>query len=73
MHYNENADRQQLVNKAGQPVYSIKFPKYKKGDFTVTPVKEDPTYGQFQGYYKLCNKMNVICCIITFNINWLEV
>jgi len=26
-------------------VFRIRFPKYKKGGFTVTPVKDKPTYG----------------------------
>ena len=45
LHYNENADREQATNNDGQLQYSIRFPKYKKGSFTVTALKEDPTYG----------------------------
>jgi hypothetical protein len=45
LHYNENADRPQSVNRAVEQVYSVRFPKYKKGGFTVTPVKDNPTYG----------------------------
>lgn len=45
MHYNENADRQQAADSEGKLQYSIRFPKYKKGGFTVTAIKDDPTYG----------------------------
>ena len=45
LHYNENADRPQAVGSNGQLLYSVRFPKYKKGDYSVIPVKEKPTYG----------------------------
>jgi hypothetical protein len=45
LHYNENASRRQIVNKDGEPLFRIKFPKYKKGEYSVLPVKEDSTYG----------------------------
>ena len=45
LHYNYNADRKQATTKDGRLQYSIRFPKYKKGGFTVTTLKEDPTYG----------------------------
>jgi hypothetical protein len=45
LHYNENASRQQLLDKDGQPLYVVRFPKWKKGEFSVLPVKEDSTYG----------------------------
>ena len=45
MHYNENAQRKQAVNKSGEPVYSLHFPRFKKGGFTVRPVRSTATYG----------------------------
>jgi len=47
LHYNENADRNQRVNNAGELVYRVRFPKFKKGGYTVSPVKEDATFGIF--------------------------
>lgn len=45
MHYNENANRQQAVTSTGSLRYSVVYPKYKQGDYTVRPLKADPTYG----------------------------
>ncbi|XP_070545916.1 uncharacterized protein [Ptychodera flava] len=44
LHYNENSARPQAVNSEGQMRYSIVFPKYKKGDYTVRPIKIKPSY-----------------------------
>jgi len=46
LHYNENADRQQAINNSGEAMFTIRFPKYKKGDYTVTPIKESSTFGR---------------------------
>ena len=48
MHYNENADRAQALDKHGQRRFAIKFPKYKKGAFSVSPVKEPATFCEQQ-------------------------
>jgi len=45
LHYNENADREQAKDKEGKPAFCVRFPKYKKGGFSVTPIKKRPTYG----------------------------
>ena len=45
LHYNENADRQQAQDRNGVLKFSVRFPKYKKGEYSVTPVKESPTFG----------------------------
>jgi len=47
LHFNENADRPQAFNSIGKPQFSIHFPKFKKGEYTVKPVKEAATYGIF--------------------------
>jgi len=44
LHFNENADRSQRVNAAGEPIFSLRFPKFKKGGYSVMPVKDAPTY-----------------------------
>jgi hypothetical protein len=46
LHFNENADRPQLVNVSGKPVYRVRFPKFKKGGYTISPAKKSPTYGR---------------------------
>lgn len=47
MHYNENASRPQAVTKEGHVRYTLKFPKYKKGQATVSKVLTDATYGKY--------------------------
>ena len=47
MHYNKNADRLQAVTVNGQPCYSIRFPKAKKGGHSVRAEKTRPTYSKF--------------------------
>ncbi|XP_074610341.1 uncharacterized protein LOC141864464 [Acropora palmata] len=45
LHYNENSDRLQAITKDGTPRYSIRFPKFKKGEYSVRKEKTSPTYG----------------------------
>lgn len=47
LHFNENGMRDQAVTKAGNKRYSIVFPKFKKGGYTVREVKVDCTYGKY--------------------------
>nr|XP_043885369.1 uncharacterized protein LOC122771762 [Solea senegalensis] len=44
MHFNENTDRAQATNSDGEPLFKLQFPKWKKGEFTAKPVKEQPTF-----------------------------
>lgn len=44
MHYNENSERLQAVDKHGKPKFALKFPKFKKGGYCVQPVKTVQTY-----------------------------
>jgi hypothetical protein len=44
MHYNENSQRPQARNKQGELVYAVRFLKYKKGGYTVQPVRERQTF-----------------------------
>ena len=46
--FNENADCPQAKNKSEEFIFKIKFPKFKKGDFSVSLVKDDPSY---DGYH----------------------
>ena len=52
LHFNENANKEQAVTKAGEHRYSIVFPKYKKGEYIVKNISIDPTY---------CKLENVLC------------
>ena len=45
LHYIENSDRLQAVTKDGRPCYTIRFPKFKKGDYSVRKEKICATYG----------------------------
>jgi hypothetical protein len=58
MHYNENSHRVQATNKDNELRYNIRFPKYKKGEYSVVPVKQDPTFGKFDSFtfHKLNNQ-----------------
>lgn len=44
LHYNENSDRLQAVTKDGRPCYTIRFPKFKKGEYSVQKEKTSATY-----------------------------
>ncbi|RXN20821.1 hypothetical protein ROHU_014028 [Labeo rohita] len=44
LHFNENAGRPQATTTAGEPLFKVFFPKYKKGQFSAKPVKADPTF-----------------------------
>ncbi|KAK3738660.1 hypothetical protein QZH41_020507 [Actinostola sp. cb2023] len=44
IHYNENSDREQATT-GGELQYSIRFPKFKKGGYSVRKEKTNATYG----------------------------
>lgn len=48
MHFNENTDRLQATSASGKPVFKRKFPKFKKGESVIKPVKTVPTYSYTQ-------------------------
>nr|XP_021325191.1 uncharacterized protein LOC101884910 isoform X1 [Danio rerio]XP_021325192.1 uncharacterized protein LOC101884910 isoform X1 [Danio rerio] len=45
MHYNENSTRKQATTATGQLRWHIQYPRYKKGECTVRPIKITTTYG----------------------------
>ena len=47
LHYNEKSDRLQAVTKEGKPCYSIRFPKHKKGEYSVRKEKTAATCGNY--------------------------
>ncbi|XP_067290036.1 uncharacterized protein [Pseudorasbora parva] len=53
MHYNENSERKQATTEAGQLRWHIQYPRYKKGECTVRPLKTSPTYGYVQRLMEL--------------------
>ncbi|KAK2143750.1 hypothetical protein LSH36_816g00015 [Paralvinella palmiformis] len=44
MHYNENQDRLQAHNKQDKAIYTLKYPKLKRGGHTVQKRKQDATF-----------------------------
>ena len=50
LHFGENSDRMQAMRQDGELHYSVRFFKYKKGDYTVTPKKTKPTYDDILRY-----------------------
>ncbi len=50
LHFNENSDREQAVDQEGQLRYSVRFPKFKRGGYSVHIEKPGPTYGRIHTY-----------------------
>ena len=48
LHYNENSDREQATTSDGVPRFSLRFPKFKKGGYSVRMEKTAATYGMVQ-------------------------
>lgn len=44
LHYNENSDHLQAVTTDSRPCYTIRFPKFRKGDYSVCKEKTHVTY-----------------------------
>ncbi|XDV12214.1 hypothetical protein PO909_000927 [Leuciscus waleckii] len=44
LHFNENAGRPQATTAAGEQLFKVVFPKYKKGQCSAKPVKVEPTF-----------------------------
>ncbi|XP_067312606.1 uncharacterized protein [Pseudorasbora parva] len=44
LYFNENAGRPQTTTAAGEPLFKVVFPKYKKGQYSAKPVKVEPTF-----------------------------
>ncbi|KAK1880263.1 Nuclease SbcCD subunit C [Dissostichus eleginoides] len=60
LHFNENANRVQGVTKTGEAMYSIKYPKGRKGAAVLRRVLESPTYELLAEVVKECtDKENV--------------
>ncbi|XP_056110656.1 uncharacterized protein LOC130088048 [Rhinichthys klamathensis goyatoka] len=53
MHFNENAGRPQATSSTGELLYRLNLPKSKKGEFSIKPVKVDPTYDYVDGLMDL--------------------
>lgn len=45
LHYNENADKGQAVTRSGELRWKVKHPKARKGEASVSSIKQEPTYG----------------------------
>ena len=46
LHFNENSSREQAVNKRGEPIYSVSYPKGRKGTGIPKEVKVKQTYSE---------------------------
>lgn len=57
MHYNENAGRAQKATQSGFNCYSIAYPKYKSGGYSLKKVLVEATYGK---------------CCSNFSMEWNE-
>ena len=59
MHYNENSDRMQAVTAEGEPRYSVRYRRFKKGECSVQIVKEKPTYGNKHLFHHIIDILNM--------------
>ena len=56
LHYNENSTRLQAVTVDGRPRFTLRFPKSKKGDYSIRKEQSKATYGKCIYYnIALCN------------------
>ncbi|XP_041929953.1 uncharacterized protein LOC121694081 [Alosa sapidissima] len=53
MHHNENAMREQATTSTGQAVFKVVFPKAKRGEGIVKPVKTNPTFNYVRELMRL--------------------
>ncbi|XP_051515836.1 uncharacterized protein LOC127418939 isoform X4 [Myxocyprinus asiaticus] len=44
LHYNEHADQRQACNQSGEPSVGVRWPKHKKGEYSLFSRKTAPTY-----------------------------
>ena len=51
MHFNENSEKRQIVNKSGESRWQVSYPKYKKDGGVVKPAKAKYTYGNFLWFF----------------------
>lgn len=54
LHFNENASRQQATNQQGDAIYSVSFPKGRKGEGVAKEVKVKQTF----------SKYSFVCCMV---------
>ena len=45
MHYNHNSDRAAQTTSEGEPIITVRFPKFKKGEISIHAKKAPTTYG----------------------------
>lgn len=57
MHYNENSGRQQATTASGELRWHIQYPRYRRGEHTLRPMKRNPTFGIFTQSICLCLSM----------------
>ncbi|XDV25779.1 hypothetical protein PO909_029637 [Leuciscus waleckii] len=46
LHYNENADRKPACNESGDVSVRVRWPKFKKGEYSIFSMKTAPTYSK---------------------------
>ena len=57
LHYNENSNREQAVTADGRIKFALKFPRHKKGGYSVRKERTKATYGRSYLYYVI-QKLN---------------
>ncbi|XP_063052185.1 uncharacterized protein LOC134446823 [Engraulis encrasicolus] len=57
LHFNENANREQRSRKDGEKMFSLRFPKYKKGGYIVRKVLTEPSFGYAEELMQMVEAM----------------
>ncbi|KAI8494608.1 hypothetical protein Bbelb_278340 [Branchiostoma belcheri] len=69
MHFNENANRAQSKRRDGEDMYTLHYPKYKKGGYIVRKVLKKSTFGYAM---QLMDRVEAMCSGINYEGDILE-
>lgn len=47
LHYNYNGSREVAQTSGGVAKYAVQYPRFRKGEHTVQPIKQKASYGQY--------------------------
>lgn len=67
LHFNENSDRPQAVNRNGDPIYAVSYPKSRSGEGVSKEKKVQQTFGIFKIFYLIVQIIIMIVFIILLN------
>lgn len=71
LHFNENGNRQQRSTQDGTPMYSVSFPKSRKGEGIAKEIKVQQTYGKCCFYCIWTKQANWVCQLDMLYIHYI--